>query len=398
MTVRAAAACLLADGRSEIRNASRCDDGITAMGIIEKLGASTAETEVRDFSVQGMGKRMRAPETGVLDCRESGLCIRMFAPVVALLDAETRLVASGSLRSRPMKMLEALAGSGVVCRTEDGYAPVTVRGPMKGGHMRIDGSVSSQLLTGLLMALPLCEEDSRISVSNLRSAPYVRMTLVLLKDFGIKVEPDEGLEEFVIGGNQAYRPCSYPVEGDWSGAAFLLVAGAIAGSVTVTGLDPVSPQADRAILEALGAAGAHVEVREGSVSIEKGDLKPFQFDATECPDLFPPLVALASNCEGKSIIYGADRLAHKESDRASALDLEFRKLGIRIERMGNRMEVHGGKNEPAVVDSHNDHRIAMACAVAALCARGSVGIGHPGCVSKSYPGFFPDLESLVVRS
>ncbi len=320
--------------------------------------------------------------------------MRMFTPIAALQDKEVTLSASGSLRARPMGMVEELGALGVSCKTDRGHAPITVRGPMKGGHVKVDASVSSQLLTGLLMALPLCEKDSLISVSELRSVPYVLMTIELLKYFGVRIRHDERLEEFFVTGNQTYGPSTYSVEGDWSGASFLLVAGAIMGGVTVTGLNHTSAQADRAILDVLERVGASIETASDCVSVERRELRPFDYDATDCPDLFPPLVALASSCEGKSVIHGLKRLTHKESDRARALLSEFAKLGIIINTVGDSMEVYGGDVREAVVDAHNDHRIAMACAVAALRAKGSVGINGDACVSKSYPGFFTDLEAL----
>jgi 3-phosphoshikimate 1-carboxyvinyltransferase len=210
----------------------------------------------------------------------------------------------------------------------------------------------------------------------------------------VDVHHDEHLEKFLVSGNQTYAPSTYTVDGDWSGASFLLVAGATMGSVTVTGLNPASPQADRAILDVLERVGASIETVVDSVSVGRKELKPFQYDATDCPDLFPPLVALASSCEGKSVIRGLERLTHKESNRAGALASEFAKLGITIKTAGNRMEVYGGSVREAVVDAHNDHRIAMACAVTALRAKGNVGINGEACVSKSYPGFFSDLEAI----
>jgi 3-phosphoshikimate 1-carboxyvinyltransferase len=396
MMGRAVAAALLADGTSRIANPSYCDDGLTALSIIEALGARIHKDEKGLLTIRGTGKQALNPGA-TLDCGESGLCMRMFTPIAALQDREVMLFASGSLRVRPMVMVEELEALGISCRTDRGRAPITVRGPMKGGRIKIDASLSSQLLTGLLMSLPLCEKDSVISASGLRSSPYVLMTVELLKHFGVSVHHDERLEEFSVGGKQTYRPSTYTVEGDWSGASFLLVAGAIMGSVTVTGLNPASAQADRAILDVLERAGASIETAFDTVSIKRRELKPFEYDATDCPDLFPPLVALASSCEGKSVIYGLERLAHKESDRAHALLSEFAKLGIMIDATGNSMEIHGGQIGQAVVDAHNDHRIAMACAVAALRAKGNVGIHGEACVSKSYPGFFADLEALRKR-
>lgn len=395
MTVRAMAAALLARGLTRIKNVSLCDDGVTAAAIIERLGAAV-EKQGKVFTIHGTGKGSLKAQHGILDCGESGLSMRMFAPIAGLLPRETTLLASGSLRTRPMDMVDALEQLGATVRTESGHAPISIEGPIAGGDIRIDASVSSQLLTGLLMALPLCEAPSRILASHLKSTPYVRMTIQLLNTFGIQIGHDDRLEEFTVDGGQTYKPSTYTVEGDWSGASFLLVAGAIAGTVTVTGLNPVSLQADRAIPEVLTIAGAAVETGADRVSVQSGTLRPFEFDASSCPDLFPPLVALASCCHGKSVIYGVDRLAYKESDRAAALRTEFEKLGITIGIAGNRMVVSGGAVAGGVVDSHDDHRIAMACAVAALRARTEVAIKGSDCVAKSYPEFFADLEALRV--
>jgi 3-phosphoshikimate 1-carboxyvinyltransferase len=254
--------------------------------------------------------------------------------------------------------------------------------------------MSSQVASGLLMALPLCPQDSVLTVANLKSKPYLRMTLSLLKEFGIIIHHDEELRRFEIPGKQAYHPRNYRVEGDWSGGAFLLVAGAIAGRVKVRGLSDKSLQADRAVLMALEKAGAKIGSGGNTVTVEQNRLKAFEFNATDCPDLFPPLAALACHCEGRSVIQGTERLKHKESDRALALVREFRKMGARIRVQGGRMEVTGGRLEGGDVSSNQDHRIAMACAVAGLSSEKGVRIRDWSCVAKSYPQFFDDLEAL----
>ena len=395
MMGRAVAAALLAEGVSVIAHPSFCGDARTALDIARTLGAAVSEG--KKVAVRGTGRNMRVPGANTIDCGESGLCMRMFAPIVALRDREAVLSASGSLRSRPMAMLEQLSALGASCVTDHGRPPVRVRGPIRGGTVNVDASISSQFLTGLLMALPLCGKDSHIHVLNLKSAPYVRMTISLLEAFGVSTAHDEDMTEFAVKGNQEYRPSTYSVEGDWSGAAFLLVAGALAGSVTVTGLDLTSPQADRAIVEVLQMAGASVKTGAASITVEAGDLKGFHFDATNCPDLFPPLVALASACAGQSEISGLERLVHKESDRAKVLTDEFGKLGVSVRRNGQALEVQGGTVREGRVESHNDHRIAMACAVAALRAEGDVAINGASCVAKSYPDFFSDLAALGVK-
>lgn len=392
MTVRAIAAASLAYGTTTISKPSLCDDALAALGIVKELGADSY-TEGSDLVVIGEN----LDKNTELDCRESGLCMRMFPFIAALYEGEFTFNATGSLLKRPVGMIEKpLLQLGAKCSSSKGFPPLMVKGPMKGGKAEADGSGSSQHITGMLMALPLCPNDSEISVPNLTSTPYIAMTLQMLESFGISIT-NHGMKRFEIRGNQKYKPLSKPfqVEGDWSGAAFMLVAGAIAGKITVSGLDGDSLQADRAVMAAITSAGAKVRHSNSGLYVENATLKAFEFDATECPDLFPPLAALAANCKGVTRISGADRLKHKESDRASALATEFAKLGISVEVSGDEMMITGGKIMGAEVDSHNDHRIAMACAIAALNADREVKIKNPECVSKSYPGFFEALEGLM---
>ncbi len=387
---RAVAAACLARGESEILSPSFCDDALAAMRAAGALGA-TVRQEADRVVLEGGG----AVKPGRIEIGESGLGLRMFTPIAALFDAELELVASGSLQERPVAMVEApLRALGARCDTSSGKPPVRIRGPILGGNIEVDGSVSSQFLTGLLLALPLCKKSSRLTVRGLKSKPYVRMTLALLSDFGGRVTCDEALEHFDIEGAQAYRGRSYRVEGDWSGAAFPLVAGAIAGLSTVQNLDVRSLQADRAVLDALRAAGARVTVRKDSVVVERSDLRAFDFNASDCPDLFPPLVVLATCCEGTTRLCGASRLRHKESDRAQALAVELGKIGASIRIEGDALLVKGGELAGGQASSRGDHRIAMALAVAALRTRDGVEIDGEAAVSKSYPDFFERLESL----
>jgi 3-phosphoshikimate 1-carboxyvinyltransferase len=389
MTQRAIAAALLTDGQSIIQNPSYCDDSLAAMSIAVGLGARV-EPSQNELKINGSAI-LKEPK---LNCGESGLAIRMFSPIAALYPVEITMAGANSLKKRPMKMIEeALTQLGVKCTTTGGFLPLTIQGPLKGGQIEIDGSISSQLLTGLLMALPLAEKDSEIKVKNLKSKPYIDMTIEILKSFGITIH-NQHYSIFKVPGKQKYIPCNYTVESDWSGGAFLLVAGAINGNLTITGLNPASWQSDMAILKVLEKAGANMKVGKDSIEINKSKLKAFDFDATESPDLFPPLVALASYCEGTSALKGVSRLIYKESDRATALKEEFGKMGINISVMGDIMSVTGGKPAGAHVESHDDHRIAMAVAIAALGASGRVFIHDSQCIAKSYPGFFDDLRHL----
>jgi 3-phosphoshikimate 1-carboxyvinyltransferase len=392
MMQRAIAAGVLAEGETIITNPSYCDDSLAAMGIAVALGAKVepAPTELR---ITGTGD-LREKR---LNCGESGLATRMFSPIAALYPDEIVVSGSGSLKKRPMTMIvEALEQFGVSCTSREGYLPLTIRGPLKGGNCEIDGSISSQLLTGLLMALPVAGSDSQIRVRDLKSKPYIDMTLEVLVKFGITIE-NTAFEYFRIKGKQKYRACRFAVEGDWSGASFVLVAGAVNGSVTVKGLQAASRQSDKAVLSALDKAGASLSISDNEISVKSATLKSFEFDATDSPDLFPPLAALAANCRGVSGIKGVSRLIHKESNRAKALVDEFGKMNINIEINGDYMLITGGKVHGTRVESHDDHRIAMAVAVASLKAEERTSIRDSHCIAKSYPGFFNDLRQLGVE-
>lgn len=237
-----------------------------------------------------------------------------------------------------------------------------------------------------------------ISVLNLKSKPYIDLTLQMMKQFDYNIT-NHNYEQFVI---QPQTPNSMPqtviVEGDWSGVAFLLVAGAIAGPITIKGLELFSTQGDKAILNALMDCGCNISIEEKQVSINSplgNGGKAFHFNATDCPDLFPPLVALAAYCNGVSVIEGVNRLSHKESNRSLSLQEEFKKMGVEIKIQDDLMMITGGSGlNGATVHSHHDHRIAMACAVAALKANGQTVIEDAQAVNKSYPGFYDDLKLL----
>jgi len=389
MTQRAIAAALLAAGESTIVNPSYCDDSLAAMTIAAGLGARV-HPGTDEMKITG-GRILKEHK---LNCGESGLAVRMFSPIAALWPEEIVMTGAGSLKKRPLAMIEeALHQFNVGCTSTNGYLPLTIKGPLKGGECEIDGSISSQLLTGLLMALPVARKNSVIRVNDLKSRPYIDMTLQVLDKFGIQANNDN-YSKFVIPGNQEYKPVRYEVESDWSGGAFLLVAGAIAGEVTVTGLRTDSRQSDRTILTALDKAGARLKISEDKITVSASVLEAFEFDATESPDLFPPLVVLASYCNGITGIKGAGRLIHKESDRAAALVEEFGKLGIKIEVSDDYLIITGGMVNGGKVNSHEDHRIAMALATAALGAGDKVAIRDSHCIGKSYPVFFDDLRKI----
>ena len=396
---RGCAASLLFNGTTIIRNPGHSNDDKAALGVIKGLGAVVEKLEDGSLKITGGGVN---PDCGAVSCGESGLGIRMFTPIISLSNKRITINGEGSLVSRPMDFFdEVLPLLGVEIISKEGKLPLQVKGPLQPKNITIDGSLSSQFLTGLLMAYAAAgAKDVTITVNNLKSKPYIDLTLQVMKQFGWEVE-NRNYEEFHFAGtaNHKLQTTNYTVEGDWSGAAFLLVTGAIAGDITVKGLDVQSTQADRAVLQALQACGARLSIQPEQIEIGpaalNGRLNAFQFDATECPDLFPPLVALAAYCNGTTVIQGVSRLAHKESDRALTLQEEFGKMGITIELQDDLMLIKGGNGvKGAAVHSHHDHRIAMACAVAALKATSETVISDAQAVSKSYPDFYEHIQAL----
>lgn len=390
---RAIAAALLTDGESILSNLEPCKDTRSALRAVTGLGATVKR--LTDSSVAILGGF--DPRSDTVNTGESGLATRLFTPIAALSDRSITLIGEGSMKRRPVgMMIRPLRELGVEVES-DGFLPFRVKGPLRGGETEVDGYVSSQFLTGLLIAAPLATQDTILHVKQLNSIPYIAMTLDTVKRFGIRIEHND-YSEFYIEANQRYKPASFDIEGDWSSAAFILAAGAIAGETTVCNMNRLTLQADVAITDALLRAGAEVISTAGSVTVRRKELKGFEFDATHCPDLFPVLAALAANCSGISRIKGVHRLIHKESDRAEAIVSEFSKMGIRIELDENdHMNIEGGTIRSTEVDSWSDHRIVMAEAVAALNASGPITIHGAEAVDKSYPSFWNDLYAITTQ-
>lgn len=394
---RALAAALLTKGTTAISNPGHSEDDKAIMNVIKDLGA-TIEIINDQLIIKSKGVKPVAEE---VNCGESGLGIRMFAPIIALSNKEITIIGEGSLLSRPMDFFDkVLPQLGITVKSNNGKLPLVIKGPLQPKNIEIDGSQSSQFLTGLLMAFSAANaKDVSIKVNNLMSKPYINLTLGIMKQFGLKVPVNRDYEEFYFGETPnpqlADQPINYFAESDWSSGAFLLVAGAIAGPITVRGLDLSSVQADKKIVDVLMSANAGIAIEAKGIKIHPTELTAFDFDATDCPDLFPPLVTLAAYCKGNSSIKGISRLTHKESNRAITLQEEFGKMGVKIEMKDDVMIVHGGNTlKGAKLYSHHDHRIAMACAVAALKADGETIIEEAEAVKKSYPDFYEDLKKL----
>jgi len=310
--------------------------------------------------------------------------MRLYPCISAVLGREMTFL--GPRRS--VADLDVLNRLGAQVRTTDGFPPVHTSGRLEGGEAEVDASVTSQVLSGLLFALPLAPRDSVLRLRGLTSRPYAEMTLDVVRAHGVRVAVDLDWTRVEIPGRQTYRPASIPVEGDWSAAALLLVAGAIAGRVRVLGLDPASRQGDRAILGFL----PDVEVSATAVVSSRGSVDAFDTDVTDCPDLLPPLAVLATCANGTSRVRGVGRLSGKESDRPRVLARELGRLGARVQVREDGMEIGGAPLRGGDVDCWGDHRIAMALAVAGLGANGPVRIWGAEAVAKSYPGFFRDLQ------
>lgn len=397
---RACAAALLHSGTTLISNPGKSNDDLAALEIIQKLGAIISKQEDGSILVKSSGYFPPLGDGGI-NCGESGLSIRMFTPIAALSDQPITINGTGSLLKRPMDFFDEIFPQlGITIDSNKGMLPIKIKGPLQPKDITIDGSLSSQFLTGLLMAFAKAATTPvTITVNNLKSKPYIDLTLQVMKDFGYEVE-NNNYESFAIKpiNRLTNKPINYTVEGDWSGGAFLLVAGAIAGKIIVKGLDVFSTQADKAILKAIMDCGANISIQESHIEVGPplGDGgKLFHFNATDCPDLFPPLVALAAYCNGTSVIEGVSRLAHKESNRGLTLQEEFAKMGVDIILQDDLMMIKGGAGlKGATVHSRHDHRIAMACAVAALKAAGETVIEEAEAINKSYRDFYEHLITL----
>jgi 3-phosphoshikimate 1-carboxyvinyltransferase len=409
---RACAAALLHRGTTRILNPGHSNDDLAAIDVIQKLGAIVKTEDASKEKINSTSIIVHSngvqPIGDTMNCGESGLGIRMFTPIAALSDQSITVEGIGSLLNRPMHFFDTIFPKlGIEIQSQAGYLPIQIKGPLKPANIEVDGSLSSQFLTGLLMAFAATENTNAvIEVQGLKSKPYIDLTLSVLNTFGWKVQHQDYKRFEFLAHPPLADHIDYTVEGDWSGAAFLLVAGAIAGPIVVKGVQLNSTQADKAVIQALKDAGASIDINENAIQIGPakdkagvvGSLKAFEFDATHCPDLFPPLVALAAVCSGVTILHGVSRLAHKESDRGLTLQKEFAKLGIRIELNEDRMMVYGGIGiKGAEVFSQHDHRIAMACGVAALCADGPITITDAEAVNKSYTDFFKHLQHLGAK-
>ncbi len=379
----------LADGPTQVGLRSLSQDMEYTMGCLKALGASIQPAGPGLWQVSPGP----LPPACLLDCGESGSTLRFLLPVAAALGARARFAGHGRLPQRPMgPLVEQLEGHGISFSAPS--LPFSIRGRLAGGEFQLPGDVSSQFITGLLLAAPLLPGGAVIRLTSpMESADYIRITQAAMARFGVAVEVLE--DGWRVPPGQRYRsPGAVEAEGDWSNAAFWLCAGALGKPVTVTGLRLDSPQGDRAVLDVLARFGARVEAAAGQATVSPGPLRGIAIDAGPIPDLIPVLSVVAACAQGWTEICHAGRLRLKESDRLAAIAAMLRALGAQVEEGSDSLRILGGPLAGGRVDSCADHRMVMAAAIAAIRCQGPVTIDGAQAAAKSYPTFWQDHQRL----
>ncbi len=387
------AAALLSKGGACLSAPGNASDVLAALSVIQMLGASARIQPNGDFSV----KKGKGFDGGELFCGESGLCARMFAPIAGLYGKDFTVNGYKSMQRRRLypdfKQLEAF---GMTVKSDDEKIPVRFSGQLTPADVTLDASRTSQLLTGLLLALPLCDNDSHIKAENLVSKPYIDLTISLMQEFGVTVEVVGN--EYHIPGNQHYKPIKRKAETDWSAAANFMVAAALAGECEINRLSMDSQQADKVILEVFDDAGIDYDItKNNSIVVRQSTPSSFSLELTDAPDLFPALLPLACRAKGPCRFSDLTRLQNKESNRLEALVREYRKLGAEFEMLNNdQMLVHPAELYYADVNSWGDHRVIMSLVIAGIANEGLM-IHDSSHVAKSFPDFFDAMKSLNAK-
>jgi 3-phosphoshikimate 1-carboxyvinyltransferase len=392
---RACAAALLTPGKTHIYNSGISNDDRAALSVAEHLGLKILTQNGPDLVVQG--PQNSSPSGPTLHCGESGLCTRLFTPIAALSTASITIEGEGSLLRRPLtSLVEALQKTGV--KVIGGPTlPLFIQGPLQPCNLELDGSDSSQTATGFLFAMAASGvRPLTLTLRNPVSLPYLALTVEVLRCFGWPVDWDgAGAFRFSEARKVPLNHLEYFVESDWSSAAALVVAGTLAGTIQLGGLQKESVQADRIILKILLAAGAQWSWEQEYLHVQKSALRAFVFDATHAPDLVPVLAIAAATATGESEIMGMNRLLHKESNRAETTFSLLRGFGIAHHFEGDSLLITGGLLQGGgTFDAQGDHRIAMAAAIGGLAANAPITILGAEAVQKSYPAFFFNLGSL----
>lgn len=395
VTHRAIITASLAEGKSIIHNVDLSSDIRATMEACKSLGCTIEVKDGHPYHTLIIHGGMRMADSANINCAESGSTLRFFIPIACTLEGKKVFIGSGRLPQRPIDAYYEIFDNQDIAysKPEDKNLPLEVSGTLAGGDYVIDGSISSQYITGLLFALPLLETDSTVTITGkFESKGYVDLTVSILRQFGIKIVCKK--DSYYVNGGQSYKPQAYTVEGDASQAAFFLVGGAISGDICIRGFHRDLLQPDRIIVDLLKQMGADIVNSETQLCIKHSNLRGINIDVSQCPDLVPPLAIAAAFAEGTTHITGAARLRIKESDRLQSVSDNLNQLGIEVQELSDGLTIHGGKMHTGQVNSYNDHRITMAFSVAAACVPEGILIKDAQCINKSYPRFFEDLNSL----
>lgn len=388
---RAIICASLAAGKSRISPVEMSEDMKATINCMRALGA---DITVCNGFLEIDGSNVFSVKNADLDCRESGSTLRFLIPVAAAGGVNATFTGKGKLPQRPIDVLtDRLPQHGTECVTNGGL-PLEINGKLKSGVYEIPGNISSQFITGLLLALPLCEGDSEIKLTtDVQSAGYIDMTIAVMKEFGVNVESTEN--GWIVRGGSSYTARSFTVEGDWSQAAFFMTAGALGGKVTITNLLPDSTQGDKACVDIYRRFGADIKEENGSITISGGMLHGIEIDARDIPDMVPALAVTASLAEGTTIIKGAERLRIKECDRLFAMAQGLSRLGADIRETPDGLIIKGVRRlRGTELEGFNDHRIVMSLSTAAARCDGDIIISDMESINKSYPSYFEDYRAL----
>lgn len=388
---RAIICAALSKGKCTISPITLSDDIKATISCIKSLGATVY---ISGDAITVNGCDIFKNNSAVFNCGESGSTLRFFVPIAALGGIRSKFIGHGSLLSRPIGLFsDILPSKGVTCETT-GTLPLKTNGKLKGGLFEIPGNVSSQFITGLLIALPLLDHDSDIVLTSpVESIGYINMTIHTMSAFGVYVKKtDYGWH---IPGCQNYSPTDYTTDGDWSQASFFMIAGAIGGNVTVQGVQNASEQGDKSIVEILKKFGAKIDQTASGINVREGKLRAITIDASQIPDLVPALSVCASFAEGTTIITNAERLRIKECDRLRATAELINCLGGKAVELPNGLEITGIKKFSGnCVKGFNDHRIVMSAAICASKLDGKIECSDAMSINKSYPNFYVDYKCI----
>ncbi|ONI46198.1 3-phosphoshikimate 1-carboxyvinyltransferase [Candidatus Epulonipiscioides gigas] len=391
---RAIICASLAKGESIISNIDYSEDIIATICAVKSLGANIKQV---DNTLYIKGIEAQVNNNIQIDCNESGSTLRFFVPISTLFANTVNFIGQGNLGKRPLTAFyEIFDKQSIKYSYKEQELDLNIQGTIKPDTFTLRGDISSQFITGLLFTLPLLQGDSKIIITTaLESKGYIDLTLQMLEMFGITIE-NQDYQTFIIKGNQNYKPTNYKVEGDFSQAAFFLIAGALGNDITVKNLNPHSYQADKEVIELLRKIGANIKVTDTHIKATKNELKNIVMDGSECPDIVPIMALILSVCIGASEINNVARLRIKECDRLSAINLELSKLGAKIQEFSDSLKIDGVRELIAhkEISSHKDHRIAMMIAIAVTICQNEIILHDPECVAKSYPSFWEDYQSL----